>query len=118
MVSELVPVAGGCTLMAWCPMQDAQLIATATELFQRGNPNDLLYMVLVLLNACVTPVASAAETPKDLGVILCMVKNCRKEVVGCVQDPECKAALDCLESCGLNDQVRWHLEPDVRADRN
>jgi len=93
-------------LLPWSAAnKDAQLIATATELFQRGNPNDLLYMVLVLLNACVTPVASAAETPKDLGVILCMVKNCRKEVVGCVQDPECKAALDCLESCGLNDQV-------------
>ncbi len=28
-------------------------------------------------------------------------------VVGCVQDPTCKSALDCLQSCSFNDQVGW-----------
>ena len=41
----------------------------------------------------------------DAGALLCMVKNCRKEVVECVQDERCKAALDALTACGLNDQV-------------
>ena len=34
------------------------------------------------------------------------MKNCMKEVMACVNDPNCKAALDCLEDCPLNDQVR------------
>ena len=35
----------------------------------------------------------------------CMVGNCRAEIFDCLSDPECKAALDCLNSCKGNDQV-------------
>ncbi|KAK3282519.1 hypothetical protein CYMTET_9743, partial [Cymbomonas tetramitiformis] len=75
------------------------------ELFARGNPNDFLFLILVLIDACVTKVPSASPNQADLQTIFCMLKNCRQEVVGCVQDPDCKQALDCLEGCGLNDQV-------------
>lgn len=60
----------------------------------------------MLLNACVTPVKAAAATPKGPDLLWCMVKNCRTEVAACLNDPDCKAALDCLEGCGLNDQAR------------
>lgn len=41
----------------------------------------------------------------DAGSLVCMFKNCREEVLACVQDEQCKAALDALAECGLNDQV-------------
>lgn len=41
----------------------------------------------------------------DAGSLVCMLKNCRPEVVACMQDEQCKAALDALTACGLNDQV-------------
>lgn len=53
----------------------------------------------------------------DAGSLLCMVKNCREEVVACVQDKQCKAALDALTACGLNDQVP-HLLPQTHRLAN
>lgn len=35
-----------------------------------------------------------------------MIKNCGPEIFACVNDPECKAALDCLQACSPTDQVR------------
>lgn len=63
---------------------------------------------------CVPPpspphlVAQIADTTKgfDLGSLVCMIRYCGKDIVGCVNDPTCKAALDCLNSCAFNDQVR------------
>ena len=93
----------------WLPWsqsaKDASMKETVAELYARKNPNDFLFLILVLLNACVTPVKAAEATPKDLNLIWCMVKNCRSEITSCINDPDCKAALDCLEGCGLNDQV-------------
>jgi hypothetical protein len=40
-------------------VQDASTMSLVQELFARQNPNDFLFMILVLLNACVTPVKSA-----------------------------------------------------------
>ena len=34
-----------------------------------------------------------------------MIKNCGPQIVACVNDPECKAALDCLQACSATDQV-------------
>lgn len=41
----------------------------------------------------------------DAGSLVCMFKNCREQVVACVQDEQCKTALGALSACGLNDQV-------------
>jgi hypothetical protein len=94
----------------WLPWsqsaKDASMRETVAELYERRNPNDFLFLILVLLNACVTPIKAAEATPKDLSLIWCMMKNCRTEITACISDPDCKAALDCLEGCGLNDQVR------------
>ncbi|KAL6758833.1 hypothetical protein V8C86DRAFT_2586299, partial [Haematococcus lacustris] len=35
----------------------------------------------------------------------CMVRNCGRQILGCVTNPTCKAGLDCLQACGFNDQV-------------
>ena len=34
-----------------------------------------------------------------------MIKNCGPQIFACVNDPECKAALDCLQACSATDQV-------------
>ena len=83
---------------------------TARQLFARKNADDLLYMVLVLVNDWVrdVPRVSMAKSKGFLGSLrlaYCMLGNCSKEVLDCVRDPTCKAALDCLQECGLNDQV-------------
>jgi hypothetical protein len=36
----------------------------------------------------------------------CMLGKCGGQIVRCVTDSTCKAALDCLGSCEFNDQVR------------
>lgn len=80
------------------------------ELWRRKNADDLLYMVLVLINACVRDVERVSMLQQQgglegLGLLWCMLTNCRSQVVDCVSDEECRAALDCLTDCGLNDQV-------------
>ena len=77
------------------------------ELWRRRNADDLLYMLLVLIDSCVqiVPRVSMASSSQGLGLLWCMFSNCRKEVLECVADPNCRAALDCLTGCGLNDQV-------------
>ena len=61
---------------------------------------------LLLLDGAVAPVRTLTVNKRTtLGNIACMARNCGKEVVSCVTDPQCKAALDCLEECSLNDQV-------------
>ena len=35
-----------------------------------------------------------------------MITKCGPQIFACVNDPECKAALDCLQSCSPTDQAR------------
>lgn len=44
---------------------------------------------------------------QDLSTVWKMCTKCGKQILACVRDPECKAALDCLTSCASNDQVRF-----------
>lgn len=86
--------------------RDAALLETARSLFARGTPSDFTFALLLLLDAAVAPVTTLtvnkSTTPAN---VLCMARNCGSEVLACVSDPTCKAALDCLTACGLNDQV-------------
>ena len=43
---------------------------------------------------------------QDLGTIANMIRKCGPQIFACVNDPDCKAALDCLQACGPTDQVR------------
>jgi len=61
----------------------------------------------VLLNEYVTPVPEVADSTKgtDLPSLMCMIRNCGRQIKDCVTDVTCKAGLDCLEGCAFNDQV-------------
>lgn len=86
--------------------RDALLLETAKELFDRHTPSDLLFSILLLVDSAVAPVGTLVKPRStSFGTLACMVQHCAKEVVGCVTDTQCKAALDCLTACGLNDQV-------------
>ena len=80
------------------------------DLWQRKSSGDILFMALVLADSfcdiSIKSVKSVANTDStSFAQIACMVGNCRAEILDCLSDPECKAALDCLNSCKGNDQV-------------
>jgi|APGre2960657444_1045066.scaffolds.fasta_scaffold00201_3 hypothetical protein len=86
--------------------RDALLLESAAELVARATPNDFVFALLLLLDAAVAPVRTLTVNKQtSLANIFCMMRNCGSEVLACVSDPRCKAALDCLEACSLNDQV-------------
>lgn len=86
------------------------LQSIVADLWQRKSSGDILFMALVLADAfaevsikSVTSVTNTEST--SLAQLGCMVSNCREEIFDCLSDPECKAALDCLNGCKGNDQV-------------
>ena len=86
------------------------LKAIVTDLWSRKSSADILFMALVLADAfadvSIKSVASVTNTDStSFSQIGCMISNCREEVFDCLGDPECKAALDCLNGCKGNDQV-------------
>lgn len=86
--------------------KDAELLDNARRLFDRRTPSDFVFATLLLLDGAVAPVRTLTMNKRTtLANIACMARNCGNEVVSCVSDPQCKAALDCLEACSLNDQV-------------
>lgn len=42
---------------------------------------------------------------QDLSAVWKMCTKCGPKIVACLRDPQCKAALDCLQGCASNDQV-------------
>lgn len=42
---------------------------------------------------------------QGVGTIVNMMTKCGSQVVACVSDDKCKAALDCLQECDPLDQV-------------
>ena len=80
------------------------------DLWLRKSSGDILFMALVLADSfcdiCIKSVKSVTNTDTtSFEQLSCMVSNCRAEIFDCLSDPECKAALDCLNSCKGNDQV-------------
>ncbi|KAJ9516112.1 hypothetical protein QJQ45_024542 [Haematococcus lacustris] len=84
-----------------------QLWATLQDLWSRHTSDDLLFVVLVLINQYVMPVKQVYMSSKGIDgpSLSCMVRNCGRQILGCVTNPTCKAGLDCLQACGFNDQV-------------
>lgn len=83
------------------------------EVWTRRSSDDLLFLMLVLINRYFAPfsgklstvVAATSAAKTGLNELSCMCCKCGKELFGCVSDPLCKKALDCLEKCRSNDQV-------------
>lgn len=84
----------------------SKVLQSVRDVYQRQTSDDLLFMLLVLIDAYLTevPLVKSMQA-KDLSTIWKMGTKCGKQILACVRDPECKAALDCLTSCASNDQV-------------
>ena len=82
----------------------------ALSFWSREHSDDALTALLVVADATnkvKDPPLAALDSLKGQGpgTLLCMLQNCRGEVVDCVTDKDCKAALDCLTSAPPGDQV-------------
>ena len=86
--------------------RDVRSIDMVKDLFERKNHTDLYFMHLVLASASGIDVA-AVDISQDitLGNVWCIGKNCNKQLRACYGNPMCKKSLDCVDACGLNDQV-------------
>lgn len=84
----------------------AKVLQSVRDVYKRQTSDDLLFMLLVLIDAYITevPLVKAMQA-QDLATVWKMGTKCGRQILACVQDPECKAALDCLTSCASNDQV-------------
>lgn len=87
--------------------EDARLVRASRELFSRKTPNDFVYMILSVMDSCVTPVQCIQANNKKQGLdtAMCVARNCGRQTVDCMLDENCRKAFDCLNKCGLNDQV-------------
>ncbi len=83
------------------------LFETVQGFWSRGHSDDVLYMVLVVINAVLTDIPAVSEIlkPVTFRALQCMLSNCGKQIIDCQRNPTCKAALSCLERCAPNDQV-------------
>ncbi|DBA68426.1 TPA: Vitamin D3 receptor [Trebouxia sp. C0005] len=84
----------------------SKVLQSVRQVYKRQTSDDLLFMLLVLIDAYITevPLVKSMQA-QDLSTIWKMGTKCGKQILACVRDPECKAALDCLTSCASNDQV-------------
>jgi len=86
--------------------KDLKLMDQVVSLFKRENHLDLLFLHLLLIDASGTRVA-AVDINQDLnlGNVWCIAKNCNKQLFECYKNENCVKSLDCIDACGLNDQV-------------
>ena len=86
--------------------KDLRLMEQVRGLFSRENHLDLLFLHLLLVDASGTRVP-AVDINQDLNVgnVWCIAKNCNKQLLACYQNDRCRLSLDCIDGCGLNDQV-------------
>ena len=86
--------------------KDVRLMDQVKELYARGNHLDTLLSILLLVDASGARVP-AVDINQDitLGNVWCIASNCNKQLLACYQNPQCKKSLDCVDACGLNDQV-------------
>ena len=86
--------------------KDLRLMEQVTGLFDRKNHLDLLFLHLLLVDASGVRVP-AVDINQDLnlGNVWCIASNCNKQLLECYKNDRCKLSLDCIDACGLNDQV-------------
>jgi hypothetical protein len=86
--------------------KDLRLMEQVKGLFERKNHLDLLFLHLLLIDASGTRVP-AVDINQDLNVgnVWCIASNCNKQLLACYGNDLCKKSLDCIDGCGLNDQV-------------
>ena len=86
--------------------KDVRSMDMVKALFDRKNHTDLYFAHLVLASASGIKVA-AVDISQDITLsnVWCIGTNCNKQLLACYRNPMCKQSLDCVDACGLNDQV-------------
>lgn len=89
------------------PAKKAAAAGMAVRTFwKRATSDDLLYMFLTVINTYFAEVPLLQSMrAQDPATIFRMVQKCGPQIFACVNDPDCKAALDCLQACDPTDQV-------------
>lgn len=87
--------------------KDAALLREIRGLYQRRSPLDLQFALLLLASWALGERLESVAAADSIGLdgLVCMATKCREPVLNCVRDETCKKALDCLDECGVNDQV-------------
>lgn len=95
---------------AHAEQQHVKALNAVRDLYLRRTSDDLVFSFLVFINEAVRAVPAVANSTKQANVGLpelqCMVTKCGGEIFGCLADATCRTALDCLNGCSYNDQVR------------
>lgn len=96
--------------LPWGPERSRrQLAATIGTAWGRHRADDVLFGLLLLIDAFVRPVPQLAGLrAQDLGALQRMATKCGPQIWACLTDESCKQALDCLNACPPNDQVGTH----------
>jgi len=89
--------------------KDKKKFLQMKTLFDRHNHLDLLFMSLVLIDACEVPGVVVPEVAINqeinIGNVWCIASNCGSKLLDCYKNPQCRKSLDCVDACGMNDQV-------------
>ena len=89
--------------------KDKKKFLQMKTLFERKNHLDLLFMSLVLIDACEVPGITVPEVAINqeinIGNVWCIAYNCGSKLLDCYKNPRCRKSLDCVDACGMNDQV-------------
>ena len=89
--------------------KDKKKFLQMKTLFERKNHLDLLFMSLVLIDACEVPGIVVPEVAINqeinIGNVWCIAYNCGSKLLDCYKNPRCRKSLDCVDACGMNDQV-------------
>jgi hypothetical protein len=90
-------------------MKDEKKFLQMKKLFERKNHLDLLFMILVLIDSCEIPGLNVPEVAINQEInlenIWCIASNCGSKLLDCYKNPQCMKSLNCIDACGMNDQV-------------
>uniref|UniRef100_A0A0D9V4Y9 VDE lipocalin domain-containing protein n=1 Tax=Leersia perrieri TaxID=77586 RepID=A0A0D9V4Y9_9ORYZ len=83
-----------------------EVLKTVSSAWERHNSDDIRFCLLVVVNAYIRPVDMLQNLrAKGLSTLSCMIGNCGPQILNCLFDPNCRKALQCLNSCSPTDQV-------------
>ncbi|GJM93333.1 hypothetical protein PR202_ga09880 [Eleusine coracana subsp. coracana] len=86
--------------------ESTEVLKTVNNAWERHNSDDIRFCLLVVVNAYIRPVDVLKNLrAKGLSTLSCMIKNCGPQILNCLFDPNCRKALQCLNSCSPTDQV-------------
>ncbi|XP_073107096.1 uncharacterized protein [Elaeis guineensis] len=90
--------------------ESLEVVKTVSDAWERHNSDDIRFCLLVIVNTYIKPVPMLKNLrAKGLSTLNCMVKNCGSKILNCLLDPNCRKAIQCLNTCSPTDQVCNYL---------